>query len=49
MTLLKEFFRFLREEKAWWMIPMLVVLAVVGVLIFTVGAALPTVGAYPIW
>ncbi|MBI4230926.1 MAG: hypothetical protein HY608_08845 [Planctomycetes bacterium] len=49
MNLLKEFFLFLREEKRWWLVPFLLVLALVGVLVFVIGPGAATVGAYPIW
>ena len=40
-TLLGEFWQFIKENKAWWMIPILVVLGLVGVLIMlgSTGAA----------
>ncbi len=31
--LLKEFWLFLREEKKWWLVPMLVVIGLVAVLV----------------
>ena len=37
--LLREFFEFLRESKAWWLTPIVVVLLLVGVLIFLSGTA----------
>ena len=37
--LLLEFFEFLRESKAWWLTPIVVVLLLVGVLIFLSGTA----------
>ena len=37
--LLREFFDFLKESKAWWLTPIVVVLLLVGVLIFLSGTA----------
>lgn len=35
-SLLKEFIRFARQEKKWWLIPLVVVLLVLGaILVFT--------------
>jgi competence protein ComGC len=31
--LLREFWLFLRQEKKWWLVPMLVVLGLVGILV----------------
>ena len=33
-SLLKEFFLFVKYEKKWWLIPLLVVLAAVGALVY---------------
>jgi len=32
-SLVREFFAFIRHEKKWWMIPLVVVLLIVGALI----------------
>ena len=32
-SLLREFWLFLKQEKKWWLVPMLVVLALVGILV----------------
>ena len=32
-SLLKEFWLFLKEEKKWWLVPMLLVMGVVGILV----------------
>ena len=32
-ALLREFWLFLRQEKKWWLVPMLVVLGIVGILV----------------
>ena len=42
LSLVSEFVLFIKENKAWWMIPILLVLAMVGVLV-----ALSTTGAAP--
>jgi hypothetical protein len=35
-SLLKEFLRFARQEKKWWLVPLIVLLVVLGaVLVFT--------------
>jgi hypothetical protein len=36
-TLLREFWEFLRHNKKWWLLPILIVLLVFGVLIFLSG------------
>ena len=40
-NLLGEFFEFAMENKAWWIIPIILVLLVLGVLIATTGAVAP--------
>ena len=42
LSLVSEFILFIRENKAWWMIPILLVLGLVGALV-----ALSTTGAAP--
>lgn len=42
LSLISEFVFFIRENKAWWMIPILLVLGLVGVLV-----ALSSTGAAP--
>ena len=37
--ILKEFFEFLREEKKWWIAPLLVALAVMAVIAALAGSA----------
>ena len=32
-SLLREFWLFLKQEKKWWMVPMLVVLGLVGIFV----------------
>jgi len=39
--LLKEFGQFAWHNKSWWIIPMVLVLLLLGLLIFTSGAAAP--------
>ena len=41
VSLLREFWLFVREERIWWMVPILVVIAFLGVFtIFVQGSAL---------
>ena len=42
LSLISEFVLFIKENKAWWMIPILLVLAMVGILV-----ALSSTGAAP--
>ncbi len=37
--LIKEFWLFLKEEKKWWLVPMLLVMGVVGVLVILAAVA----------
>lgn len=39
MELLKDFWGFLKERKKWWLLPMIIVLALVGVLIVLAGSS----------
>ena len=40
-SLLKEFWQFSKQEKKWWLIPLIVVLLLLGiVLIFTAGSGI---------
>jgi hypothetical protein len=39
LPLHKEFFLFLKENKKWWLIPILLVLALMGVLVALSGSA----------
>ena len=43
--LLNEFWLFLKEEKKWWLVPMLVVMGLVAVLVF-VTYAVPGVAPF---
>ncbi|MDT0647982.1 DUF5989 family protein [Zunongwangia sp. F260] len=41
MEFIKEFFLFLKERKKWWLVPMILIFAILGGLIFiTNGSAL---------
>jgi hypothetical protein len=40
MELLKDLWAFLRERKKWWLMPMIVMLLLIGVLIFSGGSAI---------
>jgi competence protein ComGC len=40
MTLISEFWQFLKERKKWWLMPIIIVLLLIGILIFmTSGSA----------
>lgn len=45
--LVREFLQFLREEKRWWLLPILLVLALVAGLLYFAGAAAPFI--YPLF
>ena len=34
MEFLKEFFRFLKERKKWWLAPLIIIFVLFGILIF---------------
>jgi hypothetical protein len=40
MEILKDIWMFLKERKKWWLLPMVIVLFLVGILIFTSGSAI---------
>lgn len=40
-SLVKDFLQFLKEEKIWWILPLVVVLALLGLLAFAAGSAGP--------
>ena len=44
-SLLKEFWLFLRQEKKWWLVPMLVVMGLIGVLVL-VAVLFPSVAPF---
>ena len=43
--LLKEFWLFLKAEKKWWLVPMLVVMGIIGVLV-VVSVLFPSVAPF---
>ncbi len=40
MEILKDIWMFLKERKKWWLLPMVIVLFLIGILIFTSGSAI---------
>jgi len=40
MEILRDIWMFLKERKKWWLLPMVIVLFLIGVLIFTSGSAI---------
>lgn len=48
-SLMKEFFLFIKEEKKWWLIPLIAVLLVVGVLIVFAGSSPLAPFLYPLF
>ena len=40
-VLIKEFFKFAWQNKAWWIIPMLIVLLLIAVLVFVGQGSVP--------
>jgi len=48
-SLLKEFFLFIKEEKKWWLIPLIAVLLIVGVLIVFAGSSPLAPFLYPLF
>lgn len=43
--LLKEFWLFLKQEKKWWLVPMLIVIGLIGVLV-VVAVLFPSVAPF---
>ena len=39
MEILRDIWGFLKERKKWWLLPMIVMLLLIGVLIFSSGSA----------
>jgi hypothetical protein len=39
--LLKEFFQFAMQNKAWWIIPIILMLLLIGIAVFTSGGIAP--------
>jgi hypothetical protein len=48
-SLIKEFFLFIREEKKWWLIPLVAVLLLVGTLIVFAGSSPLAPFLYPLF
>ena len=48
-SLLREFFLFIREEKKWWLIPLIAVLLLVGALIVFAGSSPLAPFLYPLF
>ena len=46
-SLIREFWLFLKENKKWWLLPILIMLALLGILIFVVGPGSPFI--YPLF
>jgi competence protein ComGC len=40
MEILKDIWAFLKERKKWWLLPMVIVLLLIGILIFSSGSAI---------
>jgi len=40
MEILKDIWMFLKERKKWWLLPMVIVLFLIGILIFSSGSAI---------
>jgi hypothetical protein len=47
LQLLKEFFAFLRQEKKWWLIPLVVLLVILGAIIVFSGTSVLAPLMYP--
>ena len=47
-SIVKEFFLFIRQEKKWWMIPLVAVLLIFGALIFFAGSSPLAPFLYPL-
>ena len=48
-SLLKEFFLFVKHEKKWWLVPLLVVLLAVGALVLFAGSSPMAPFLYPLF
>jgi hypothetical protein len=46
-SLLKEFLRFLRQEKKWWLLPLVVILLVLGALMVISSGSVLSPFLYP--
>lgn len=40
MEILKDIWMFLKERKKWWLLPMVIMLFLIGILIFSSGSAI---------
>ena len=48
-SLIKEFFLFIRQEKKWWLAPLITVLLIVGALIVLAGSSPLAPFLYPLF
>jgi hypothetical protein len=48
-SLTREFFAFIRQEKKWWMIPLIAILLLVGALILFAGSSPLAPFIYPLF
>ena len=48
-SLLKEFFLFIKQEKKWWLVPLITVLLLVGALIVFAGSSPLAPFIYPLF
>ena len=48
-SLLKEFFLFIKQEKKWWLVPLIAVLLLVGALILFAGSSPMAPFLYPLF
>ena len=46
-SLLKEFLKFCRQEKKWWLVPLIVLLLVLGVVLIFAGSSGIASALYP--
>ena len=49
MTLIAEFFQFLRQEKKWWLIPLVAVLLALGAILIVAGNPVIAPLIYPLF
>ncbi|MFQ5591063.1 MAG: DUF5989 family protein [Phycisphaerae bacterium] len=48
-SLIREFFLFIRQEKKWWLIPLIAVLLIVGALVLFAGSSPMAAFLYPLF
>ena len=48
-SLLKEFFLFIKQEKKWWLVPLIAVLLLIGALIVFAGSSPLAPFIYPLF